>query len=160
MSSHPINSQIKWITYPTVKCDNQSCRSWNDNPTPGTKCFKCCAILPTWAGYLNNNSAGNILEETQYYPPPLLERNAYQEYWNADEIDQPRHSLEWSMTNNHIDEPIDCTPLKLKRTDGDADQEEEDQHITNAEIVIKYIMSRCKLDREGAINKLDKMTRM
>ena len=87
----------------------------------------------------------------------------YQDYLHTDEIDQPQpqHSLEWSMTsNNHIDKPINCTPLKLKRTDGDADQEEEEHYITNTEIVIKYIMSRCNLDREGAMNKLDEMTRM
>ena len=161
MSFQSSTNEQKWSIYPTLQCDNPQCHAWNDNPTPDTKCFKCRAILPTWAGYLNNNSCGDILEESQYYPPPPLERTSYKTCWNADEIDQPQHSLslERSMTCVMNDDPLKCAPLKLKRTDGEAMQE-EDQHITNAELVIKYIMSTCNLDRKDALNRLDEMTRM
>lgn len=55
------------------------------------------------------------------------------------------------MTSNMDDEP-----LKLTRTDGDAAQEEE-EHITNAEQVVRDMMSIYKLDREGALQKFDEI---
>ena len=55
------------------------------------------------------------------------------------------------MTSNMDDEP-----LKLTRTDGDAAQEEE-EHITNAEQVVRDMMSIYKLDREGALRKFDEI---
>ena len=55
------------------------------------------------------------------------------------------------MTSNMDDEP-----LKLTRTDGDATQEEE-EHITNAEQVVRDMISIFKLDREGALNKFDEI---
>jgi hypothetical protein len=146
-------NQQSWSIRPTVQCDNPSCRSWNDEPTPGTKCFKCLSILPTWVGYLNNNSGsdGVILEESNYQPPPPLERTAGQEResWYADEVNEP---LERSMTIN-----MDDKPLKLTRTDGDAAQEEEEEHITNAEQVVRDMISIFKLDREGALRKFDEI---
>ena len=108
-----------WSIRPTVQCDNPNCLYWHDEPKPGMKCLKCLSILPTWVGYLNNNNRGDgdILEESNYPPPPPLERTATQEResWYADEVNDK--------------------PLKLTRTDGDAVQEEEEEedHITNAE---------------------------
>ena len=138
MSFPSSTKQETWSIRPTVQCDNPTCRSWNDQPTPGTKCFKCLSILPTWVGYLNNNSGGEILEESNYPPPPPLERTAGQEResWYADEVNDK--------------------PLKLTRTDGDAAQEEE-EHITNAEQVVRDIISIYKLDREGAVRKFDEI---
>ena len=145
-------NQQRWSIRPTVQCDNPSCRSWNDEPKPGTKCFKCLTILPTWVGYLNNSNGGDgdILEESSYPPPPAIERSACseRESWYADEVNEP---LERSMTINMDDEP-----LKLTRTDGDAAQEEE-EHITNAEQVVRDMMSIYKLDREGALQKFDEI---
>ena len=139
-----------WSIRPTVQCDNPSCRCWNDEPMPGMKCFKCLSILPTWVGYLNNNSGGDILEESNYPPPPPIERSACseRESWYADEVNEP---LERSMTSNMDDEP-----LKLTRTDGDATQEEE-EHITNAEQVVRDMISIYKLDREGVLKKFDEI---
>jgi len=51
---------------------------------------------------------------------------------------------------------MDDEPLKLTRTDGDAAQEEE-EHITNAEQVVRDMMSIYKLDREGALQKFDEI---
>jgi len=138
--SSSTTNQESWSIRPTVQCNNPSCRSWNDEPTPGTKCFKCFSILPTWVGYLNNNSGsdGEILEESNYPPPPSLELTASQEResWYADEVNDK--------------------PLKLTRTDGDAAQEEQ-EHITNAEQVVRDMMSIYKLDREGALQKFDEI---
>lgn len=145
-----------WSIRPTVQCDNTSCLYWHNDPEPGMKCLKCHSILPTWVGYLNNNSDGDIIEESNYPEPHPIERSASleRESWYSDEVDElPQHSLERSMTSNMDDEP-----LKLIRTDGDAAQEEE-QHITNAEQVVRDIMSIYKLDREGALNKLDQLTK-
>ena len=141
-----------WSIRPTVQCDNPSCRYWNNEPKPGTKCFKCLTKLPTWVGYLNNNSDDDILEESSYPPPPSIERTTCQERdsWDADEVNEP---LERSMTSN-----MDVEPLKLIRTDGDAAQEEE-EHITNAEQVVRDIMYIYKLDRGDALNKLDQLTK-
>ena len=136
--SFPSSSTNKknWSILPTVQCDNPSCRSCNDEPTPGTKCFKCFSILPTWVGYLNNNSGsgGEILEESNYPPPPSLERTAYQEYWysDKDELSQQTH------------------------TNDDYEQEKE-KLITNAEQVVRDMMSIYKLDREGALRKFDEI---
>lgn len=129
-----------WSIRPTVQCDNTSCLYWHNDPEPGMKCLKCHSILPTWVGYLNNNSDGDIIEESNYPEPHPIERSATleRESWYADEVDDE--------------------PLKLIRTDGDAAQEEE-QHITNAEQVVRDIMSIYKLDREGALNKLDQLTK-
>mgnify|MGYP005990254247 FL=1 len=119
MSFQSTTNQKNWSIRPTVQCDNPSCLYWHDNPIPGTKCLKCLSILPIWVGYLNNNNRGDgdILEESNYPPPPPLERTATQEResWYADEVNDK--------------------PLKLTRTDGDAVQEEEEEedHITNAE---------------------------
>ena len=55
------------------------------------------------------------------------------------------------MTSNMDDEP-----LKLTRTDGDAAQEEE-EHITNAEQVVRDMISIYKLDREGVLKKFDEI---
>jgi len=139
-----------WSIRPTVQCDNSKCLYWNDEPKPGMKCFKCLTKLPTWIGYLNNNSGGDILEESSYPPPPPIERSACseRESWYADEVNEP---LERSMTSNMDDEP-----LKLTRTDGDAAQEEE-EHITNAEQVVRDMISIFKLDREGALKKFDEI---
>jgi len=140
MSFPSSTNQQKWSICSTVQCDNPSCRSWNDEPKPDTKCFKRLNILPTWAGYLNNNSGGDgeILEESNYIEPPPLEHTACQEResWYADEVDDK--------------------PLKLTRTDGDAAQEEE-EHITNAEQVVRDMISIFKLDREGALKKFDEI---
>ena len=139
-----------WSILPTVQCDNPSCLYWHNEPKPGMKCLKCLSTLPTWVGYLNNNSDGNILEESSYPPPPAIERSACseRESWYADEVNEP---LERSMTSNMDDEP-----LKLTRTDGDAAQEEE-EHITNAEQVVRDMISIFKLDREGALRKFDEI---
>jgi len=139
MSSQPTNKQ-SWSILPTVQCDNTSCLYWHNDPEPGMKCLKCHSILPTWVGYLNNNSDGDIIEESNYPEPHPIERSATleRESWYADEVDDE--------------------PLKLIRTDGDAAQEEE-EHITNAEQVVRDIMSIYKLDREGALNKLDQLTK-
>lgn len=133
--------QENWSIRPTVQCDNPNCRSWNDEPNPGKKCFKCLTILPTWDGYLNNNSGGDgdILEESNYPPPPPLERTVAgqeRELWYADEVNDK--------------------PLKLTRTDGNAEQEEK-EHITNAEQVVRDMMYIYKLDREGALRKFDEI---
>ena len=141
MSFQSTTKQENWSIRPTVQCDNPSCRSWNDEPIPGTKCFKCLSILPTWVGYLNNNSGGDgeILEVSNYPPPPPLERTAGQEreLWYADEVNDK--------------------PLKLTRTDGNAEQEEKEHIITNAEQVVRDMMSIYKLDREGALRKFDEI---
>jgi len=130
-----------WSILPTVQCDNPSCLYWHNEPKPGMKCFKCLTILPTWVGYLNNSNSGDgvILEKSDYPepPPPQVERSAGQEResWYADEVNDE--------------------PLKLTRTDGDAAQEEE--HITNAEQVVRDMISIFKLDREGALRKFDEI---
>ena len=140
--SFPSSSTNKknWSILPTVQCDNPSCLYWHNDPKPGMKCLKCLSILPTWVGYLNNSNGGDgdILEESNYPPPPPLERTASQEResWYADEVNDK--------------------PLKLTRTDGDAAQEEE-EHITNAEQVVRDMMSIYKLDREGALRKFDEI---
>lgn len=134
MSLPSSTNQQDWSIRPTVQCDNPHCRYWNDEPTPGMKCVKCFSKLPTWIGYLNNNSGGNILEKTNYSPPPI-ERTACQEYWYDDD-----------------------ESLQQTCTDGDAAQEKE-EHIKNAEKVVRDIMHIYNLNREGALNKLDQLTK-
>ena len=128
-----------WSILPTVQCDNPSCLYWNNEPKPGMKCLKCLSTLPTWVGYLNNSNSGDgvILEKSDYPEPTQVERSAGQEResWYADEVNDE--------------------PLKLTRTDGDAAQEEE--HITNAEQVVRDMISIFKLDREGALRKFDEI---
>jgi hypothetical protein len=132
-----------WSIRPTVQCDNSSCRSWNDTITPGTKCFKCLTILPTWVGYLNNDGGGDILEESNYPPPPPIERTTCQEQetWYDDE---------------RIQMPLKHDSLKLIRRDGNTEQEEK-EHVTNAEQVIRDMMLIYNLDREGVNNKFDEI---
>ena len=116
-----------WSILPTVQCDNPSCLYWHNEPKPDMK-------------YLNNSNSddGVILEKSNYPPPPAIERSACsnRESWYADEVNDK--------------------PLKLTRTDGDAAQEEE-EHITNAEQVVRDMMSIYKLDREGALRKFDEI---
>ena len=130
-----------WSILPTVQCDNPSCLYWHNEPKPGMKCVKCLSTLPTWVGYLNNSNSGDgvILEKSNYPPPPAIERSACseRESWYADEVNDK--------------------PLKLTRTDGDAAQEEEEEHITNAEQVVRDMISIFKLDREGALKKFDEI---
>ena len=110
MSFQPTNKQ-SWSIRPTVQCDNTSCLYWHNDPEPGMKCLKCHSILPTWVGYLNNNSGGDIHEKSNYPSPWAIERSASleRESWYADEVDDE--------------------PLKLIRTDGYTKHE----CITNAE---------------------------
>lgn len=112
MSSQPTNKQ-SWSIRPTVQCDNTSCLYWHNDPEPGMKCLKCHSILPTWVGYLYNNSDGDIIEESNYPEPHPIERSATleRESWYADEVDDE--------------------PLKLIRTDGYTKHEEEEECITN-----------------------------
>ena len=52
--------------------------------------------------------------------------------------------------------PLKHDSLKLIRTDGNTEQEEK-EHVTNAEQVIRDMMLIYNLDREGVMNKFDEI---
>ena len=131
--------------YPSVQCKNPKCYLWTYDPKPGAKCVKCMKVLPIWVGYLNADK-----DNGPYIPPLPLERTDYQETWFDDET--PRF-LERTNTRC-VDELIDCDPPQLKPTD-DNDQE----HLTNAERVVREIMLIYGVDREGAMKKLEQMAK-
>ena len=133
--------------YPSVQCKNPKCYFWTYHPTPGAKCVKCMKVLPIWAGYLNADK-----DNGAYIPPPPLERTDYQETWFYRET--PRF-VERTNTGC-VDELIDCDPPQLKPTD---DNDNDHEHLTNAQRVVREIMLIYKLDREGAMKKLEQMAK-
>jgi hypothetical protein len=97
-------------------------------------------VLPVWVGYLNADK-----DNGPSIPPLPLERTDYQEMWFYEE---PRF-LERTNTTC-VDELIDCDPPQF--TEGQ-------EHLTNAERVVREIMLIYGLDREGAIKKLAQMAK-
>ena len=151
-----MSSSSSQSMYPTIQCQNPACLRWNYNPIAGSKCVKCMVVLPIWVGYLNADKA-----DEPYIPIQPLHRTDYQETWYGEDeeaqqekAEKPQTSLKRSVTCS-IDEPKNCTPMQLKRTDGN-DQEEP---LTNKEKVIQDIMWIYGLDREGAMIKIDQIVK-
>jgi hypothetical protein len=119
----------------SVQCKNKKCYFWTHDPKPGAKCVKCMEVLPIWTRYLNADK-----DNGQYIPPSPLEPTDYQE---------TSRFLERTNTCG-IDELIDYDSPQLKPTD---------DNLTNEERVVREIMIIYRLDREGAIKKLDHMAK-
>jgi hypothetical protein len=139
----PLNPQQ--FAYPSVQCKNPVCYRWAYAPNPGSKCVECMEVLPIWVGYLNADK-----DNEPYIPSESLKRTDTQEMWFYDET--PRF-LERTNTDC-IDELIDCDPPQLKPAD-----DNDHEHLTNAERVVREISLIYGVDREGAIKQLDHMAK-